>query len=62
MLIDDFDDFDSIEAKIRGEEILTQEEAKSLKERRAVDEEFKKLEVERRLKNLKESKPSKKRK
>lgn len=62
MLNDNPDDFDSIEAKIRGEEILIQEEAKLLKERRAVDEAFKKQEVERRLKELKESKPSKKRK
>jgi hypothetical protein len=62
MLTDNPDDFDALEAKIRGEEILSQEEAKLLKERRAVDEEFKKLEVEKRLKDLKESKPSKKRK
>jgi len=59
MLIDDPDDFDSIEAKIRGEEILVEEETKRMKERRAVDEEFKKLEVEKRLRDLKEGNTAK---
>ncbi|PWT90026.1 MAG: hypothetical protein C5B54_07915 [Acidobacteria bacterium] len=52
---DDLDDFDSLEARIRGEEILLSEEYRKTKEQRAVTEELKDQEINKRLKELKES-------
>ncbi len=51
----ELDDFDSLEAKIRGEEILLGEEYRKAKEERAIKEELKEHELTKRLKQLKEA-------
>jgi hypothetical protein len=53
-------DFDSLEEKIRGEEILLEQEGKLAKEDREVRKKLNDTEIDRRLKALREKiKPSK---
>jgi hypothetical protein len=54
-------DFDSLEEKIRGDEFLQNENLKKIKEERDVKKEIDKIEVDKRLEELKKKiKPRKK--